>query len=67
MRNRFKRIFFILCSIVLSASSLFCCSTVANAALTTSDRNIDVFIGDSTTDGTACLVINMAIIPLFRN
>ncbi len=52
MRNRFKRIFFILCSIVLSASSLFCCSTVANAALTTSDRNIDVFIGDSTTDGT---------------
>ena len=52
MRDKFKHIFFILCSIVLSVASLFCYSAVANAESVAAERNIDVFIGDSTTDGT---------------
>lgn len=51
MRDKFKHIFFILCSIVLSVASLFCYSAVANAESVAAERNIDVFIGDSTTDG----------------
>ena len=33
-------------------ASLFCYSAVANAESVAAERNIDVFIGDSTTDGT---------------
>ena len=51
MRKEIIRIVLFVCSLIISVVSIFSCSIVANADPTTSERNVDVFIGDSTTDG----------------